>query len=923
MIMGRRCRRDRTGVVVVCFLIAVVASSQAQAQLRDRIRTAINDSDLAQLRGNVHPLARAEFDRGQVADSTRLPRVNMFFAPSPAQQTALTQLLSEQQDRASLNYHRWLTPQEFGMRFGLSQNDLSRVASWLESRGFVVHDIPASRNAISFSGSAAQVASAFGTAIHRYVVNGSPHYANAGEPSVPAALAGLISGFSGLNDFRPKPKMLRRMDTRPRPNFTDGTTNHFLAPADFELIYNVTPLYGHGIDGTGQKIAIVGQSDVQLDDIREFRSLMGLPTNDPQIVLVPGSGDPGMRDGDLQEADLDLEWAGAVARNATLIYVNSPNAWDSLHYAVQYNIAPVVSVSYGRCEPDFSSSDVQAFLALGQQANAQGQTIVVASGDSGAAACDNPFTQQATQGLAVSLPGSLPYVTAVGGTEFNEASGTYWDTTNNAANASVLSYIPEIAWNDSFSGFGLEATGGGASRLFSKPLWQSGPGVPDDSARDIPDVSFSASANHDGYLVCDESYNSTTNTFTPVCPNGFYGGFAAVGGTSAPTPAFAGIVALLNQSMNLPQGNINYILYSLARLAAGPVHDITSGDNLVACRTNPSSPDCPTSGSIAGYMGYNTGTGYDLATGLGSVDASALIGAWPSISLSPDFEITVSPSSLTLNRGSVATAEIVVNDVGGMTGVPSLACSVPTGFVGVTCSIAPRGGNIFTLTLASSNNAQFASGNIAIRTRASARAPNSPAAPIPAHGLWLNPLYARGTVSLPLAVCLLIAFVAIGGHFSRRASGRTRFAPFFALACGVAALLGCAGATSPDGGPAQALSVAASLQLAPQSAMLGQNQQQQFTASMENSSNGSFLWSVSPSVGSGSAAASNSAAAVYTAPSVINARQMVTLTATNVADPTKQASATILLLPPESGAIQVTGNLNGLTHTVALSLTVN
>ena len=890
--------------------------------MQDRIRTPISDSESTQLRGNVHALARAEFDRGKVADSKLLPRVTIFFTPSPSQQTVLNQLLSAQQDRTSPNYHRWITPQEFGIRFGLSSNDLSKITAWLESRGFVVQEIPASRNAISFSGSAAQVAAAFGTAIHRYVVNGQQHYANAGEPFVPSALAGLVSGFAGLNDFRPRPKVLRRMDARPRPDFTDGMTDHFLAPADFELIYNVTPLYGRGIDGTGQKIAIVGQTDVQVSDIRQFRSLMGLGANDPQVVLVPGSADPGMLDGDLQEADLDLEWAGAVARNATLIYVNSVNAWDSLHYAVTQNIAPVISVSYAACEADFSSSDVQAFLALGQQANAQGQTIVVASGDSGAAGCDSPFTQQATHGLAVALPGSLPYVTAVGGTAFNEASGSYWNTTNNAANGSVISYIPEVAWNDSFSGFGIEATGGGVSTLFSKPLWQSGPGVPNDGARDVPDISFSASANHDGYLICDETYNSTSNTFTPVCPNGSYGGFAAVGGTSAPTPAFAGIVALLNQSMNSPQGNINYTLYSLASITASPVHDITSGDNLVACQTNPSSPNCPTTGGSAGYMGYSAGPGYDLATGLGSVDASALINAWPSAGLSPDFEITVSPSSLTLNRGSNATAEIAVNDVGGMTGVPSLACNVPAVFTGVTCSIAPRGGNIFTLTLASSNSAaQLAPAvNIAPGARAGAQTANPVAMPSAAAGIWLSLFRARGAASFPFAACLLTV-VVICGCVSRHANSRARLAPLLALACCVAGLIGCVGATSHDSGSAQALNLAASLQLTPQSAVLGQNQQQQFTASMGNSSNASFTWSVSPSVGSSNA--SSSAAIVYVAPSVISASQTVALTATSVGDPGQQASANILLLPPEAGAIQVTGSLNGTTHTVAIALKVN
>ena len=456
-------------------LLFVAAISHAQGVPENRIRTAISDSDVRQVQGNVHPLARPEFDRGKIADSTLLPRVTIFFKPSPSQQAALSRLLSEQQDRSSPNYHRWITPQEFGASFGLSQNDLAQVTSWLESRGFVVSDIPASHNAVSFSGSAAQVAAAFGTSIHRYAQNGEEHYANLTEPSIPAALAGVISGIAGLNDFRPKPRVIRRNLAGAKPDFTDGTTTHFLSPADFSVIYDVQPLYSRGINGTGQKIAIVGQSDIQISDIREFRSLMGLPANDPQVVLAPGSSDPGMKDGDLQEADLDLEWAGAIAQNATLIYVNAMSAWDSLQYAITSDLAPVISISYSACEVlEFSSSDAQSFALLGQQANAQGQTIVAASGDSGAAGCDPLFATQATKGLAVSMPASMPYVTAVGGTEFNEGSGTYWNTTNNGNNGSVLSYIPEISWNESIVGLGIEATGGGASTFFTKPSWQSG-----------------------------------------------------------------------------------------------------------------------------------------------------------------------------------------------------------------------------------------------------------------------------------------------------------------------------------------------------------------------------------------------------------------------------------------------------------------
>jgi subtilase family serine protease len=887
---------------VVGSLLFVGAISHAQEVPESRIRAAISDSDVRQIQGNVHPLARPEFDRGKIADSTLLPRITIYFKPSSSQQAALSQLLSGQQDRSSPNYHRWITPQEFGARFGLSQNDLAQVTSWLESRGFVVRDIPASRNALSFSGSAAQVAAAFGTSIHRYAQNGEEHYANVTDPSIPAALAGVISGVAGLNDFRPKPRVIRRNLAAATPNFTDGTTTHFLAPADFSVIYDVQPLYSRGINGSGQKIAIVGQSDIQISDIRQFRSLMSLPANDPQVVLVPGSSDPGMKDGSLQEADLDLEWAGAIAQNATLIYVNAMSAWDSLQYAITSDLAPVISVSYSACESEVLS-DVPWFTLLGQQANAQGQTIVAASGDTGAAGCDPLFATQATKGLAVSMPSSMPYVTGVGGTKFNEGSGTYWNTTNNGNNLSALSYIPEISWDESMVGLGIEGTGGGASTLFTKPSWQSGPGVPNDGVRDVPDISFSASADHDGYVVCDESYNATTKAFTPVCPSGPFGGFDAVGGTSAGTPALAAIVALLNQSMNSPQGNINAVLYRLASLSASPLHDITSGGNVVPCQTNPPTIGCPTSGSGAGSMGYSAGPGYDMATGLGSIDANALVSAWSSVALPPDFDISVAPANITLKRGNSGTAQITVNHVGGLTGVPALSCNVPVIFQGVTCSIASSGANTFTLTLTSLNSTSelFPAGN----TRPGAQ-PSS----------LRNLSYEGDGRTYPLAAWLLFGSMAIFWCTCRPASGRAKLASLVGVACVAAALIGCAGGTS--GGSQNSPN---GVQLSPQSVALGQNDYQQFTASLPNSTNGSFTWAVSPSIGN--VTNSNSAAAVYTAPSVISGSQIITMTATSVSDPTKQASARIQLFPPEAGAIQVTGSLNGMSHTVAITLSVN
>jgi pro-kumamolisin-like protein/subtilase family protein len=922
-------------ILALASLLFAARVSRGQDVPHDRIGAAVRDSEVQQIHGNVHPLAQAQFDRGKVADSAVLPRITMFFAPSSSQQAALSQFLSEQQDRSSPNYHLWITPQEFGTRFGLSQNDLGKVVSWLESHGFAVQDIPASRNAVSFSGSASQVAAAFQTSIHRYVRNGESHYANSVEPSVPAALAGVISGVAGLNDFRPMPRAIRRAASSAKPDFTDGTTTHFLAPADFAAIYDVQPLYGRGINGSGQKIAVVGQSDIQLGDIREFRSLMGLPANDPQIVLVPGSADPGMQNGDLQEADLDLEWAGAVAQDAALIYVNSTNAWDSLQYAITNDVAPVISVSYGACEPLFSRSDVQYFMLVGQQANAQGQTIIVSSGDSGAANCDDLLEPRATQGLAVSMPASLPYVTAVGGTEFSEGSGTYWNTTNDSNNGSAFSYIPEISWNDSLAGYEIEATGGGASTLFTKPFWQSGIGVPNDGVRDLPDISLSASASHDSYLICDETFNATANTFTPVCPTGSFGGFAAVGGTSASAPVFAGIVALLNQSMNSPQGNINYLLYRLASLSPNALHDITSGSNAVPCQTNPASPDCVTGGSGAGFLGYLAGPGYDMATGLGSVDANVLISAWPSVTLPPDFDISVSPAKITLNRGQTATAEITINNVGGLTGSASLACNVPAIFLGVTCSIASKGPNVFTLTLTTSNNAAALFPMTSPQTGARFAAPIG--APVhqrsgiagarpPLLGIFS---YTSGAGSYPFAVCLLMGGIAVWWCARQSASGRARLAGIFGVACSVAALLGCAGATSSGNGgsnaSAQLVNASDSLQLTPKSAVLGASTQQQFTATMGKSSSISVNWSLSPALGSITPAANSggSAIAFYAAPSGFSANQSLTITATSVADPTKQASANILLVAAQSGAIQVTGSVSGVSHTLAISLNVN
>jgi uncharacterized protein (TIGR03437 family) len=247
--------------------------------------------------------------------------------------------------------------------------------------------------------------------------------------------------------------------------------------------------------------------------------------------------------------------------------------------------------------------------AWAQQANAQGITWFNAAGDSGGADCVRG-TSTSNGGLAVDLPAAVPEVTGIGGTQFDEAGGSYWNRTHGTDGVSALGYIPETVWNDNSAD--PSSGGGGASVFFAKPSWQSGPGVPNDGARDVPDVSLSSSADHDGYLVYMD------------------GGLHVFGGTSAATPAFAGIAALLNQYLvssgvqSTPGlGNMNPRLYSLAQSVPGAFHDVTKGSNIVTVNCGSRARNC-----TSGAYGFAAGDGYDQASGLGSVDAYTLITSW-------------------------------------------------------------------------------------------------------------------------------------------------------------------------------------------------------------------------------------------------------------------------------------------------------
>ncbi len=403
----------------------------------------------------------------------------MFLKPSAPQQADLDQLLADQQNPSSPNYRKWLTPEEFGDRFGLNNSDISKISAWLTMQGLEVKTVGRANNWISFDGAADKVGRALHASIHRYRTGGADHYANAGDVSVPEALADVAAGFLGLDDFQPQ-SALRGFQPL-GPDYTSATGRHYLAPQDFSTIYNLAPL-AQGYDGSGQSIAVVGQSAILLSDIRTFRTRFGLPANDPKILTY--STDPGFT-GDQLEGNLDVEWAGALAPKATIYYVYGQSAFSAAIAAISANLAPVISISYGACEINVG---VAAARGIFQQANAQGITVINSSGDSGAAGCDiqelEPF---ASRGRYVAFPADIPEVTGVGGTQFNEGTGTYWSSTNSTVLGSALSYIPEISWNESDQ-FGLGSSGGGASVFIGKPAWQSGPGVPNDNARECRDI---------------------------------------------------------------------------------------------------------------------------------------------------------------------------------------------------------------------------------------------------------------------------------------------------------------------------------------------------------------------------------------------------------------------------------------------------
>ncbi|HWZ97945.1 MAG TPA: Ig-like domain repeat protein [Candidatus Dormibacteraeota bacterium] len=674
---------------------------------------AVNSQQRVTLSGNVHPLAQARFDHGAVADSTPAPRLLLLLRRSPQQESALQEFLLQVHRPGTPTFHAWLKPEQFAAKFGPSDADVTTVTNWLKSQGFANLHLSKAKNFLEFSGTAGQLRNAFQTEIHSYIINGEEHHANNSDPQIPSDLAPIVAGLVTLNDFPAKSHATilgtAKMDSATHKIIADWTFRqglYPLAPADFAVQYNLNSLYSASTNGSGVSIGIISASNVDPSVVATYRTFFSLPANPVNVVL--DGADPGLNSA-AGEAYLDVELAGAVAPNAKIVlYTSLGNTVQNGLYlaalrAVDDDEATVLSTSYGLCEQDLGSSGNLFWSTVWQQAAAQGQTSFVSAGDGGSAGCDNfNIPQPASRGLAVSGFASTPWNIAVGGTDFayqsyagteaqqNAELATFWKNpvTPPLPSESLLKRIPEQPWNRAFGlnlsnanppdlasivggsggasscATGTDASDGTFSSCTSghpKPSWQSGTGVPTDGVRDLPDISlFAASGENDTfYPIC------VVSTQCVVTSDGF--SFSGAGGTSASSPAMAGIMALINQKFGR-QGQANYILYALAAQHPSVFHDITIGSNNVPCQSG--SPNCTAStrndntNGLLTLGNYYSTAGYDQASGLGTVDAAALIANWNSIHFTAtNTSLSVNPTTFT--HGTVATVTANVTGTGG------------------------------------------------------------------------------------------------------------------------------------------------------------------------------------------------------------------------------------------------------------------
>jgi len=740
-------------LLLLVILLTVSGVAQTVA-IPSRIAGVIDETSRQSLAGSAPRAIKSAHDLGALESTHPFNRMVLILEPGLDQQASLKSLVDSLHNKNSANYHKWLKPEEFAAKFGPSDEDLAKVEAWLQSHGMTPTAVGRGRQWIEFSGTVQQVNGAFGTSMHRFEVNGQTHIANASDLSIPRALTPVVAGVLSLNDFRTQPAhsnlvtvkrnsqgMLAPINSN--TTSTDGNGNYFyqLSPSDFQTIYNSSPLLKSGNDGTGISIAIAGRSDISLADVQSFRQTFGLAQKDPNIILNgidPGIPPPG---NDLVESTLDVEWAGASAPGSTINLVESASSDTtdgidlSSAYIVDNAVSPIVSVSYGTCEGLLGPSENQFYNALWEQAAAEGLTVFVSTGDGGAAQCDadlqNNYLEPqgpALYGPSVSGLSSTPYNVAVGGTQFNEAgnNSTYWSLNNSNVFETALGYIPEQAWNEScdptlpqtgtncINGqtyYVLEGGGGGPSNCsqesvdgegnvtcisgYPKPSWQVGVGVPSDSVRDLPDLALNASPDDEGYLLCVfGSCQTSTLNGQQVLEQA-----SIIGGTSASAPSMAGIMALVEQKNGAYQGQANYVFYKLAAMDTLTSCDssaMTSPGQSTTCVFNDITLGSNSDPGLPGYATptaeWTAGVGYDLATGLGTVNAANMVAQWGNISLAGS-ATTLTTTGTSVAHGQPLPIKISI--------APASGSSIPTGDVAL---VTDKYGAVGQVTLDATGN---------------------------------------------------------------------------------------------------------------------------------------------------------------------------------------------------------------------------
>src|ERR1017187_3434199 len=460
------------------------------------ITAAIDESQLIRLRGNTRPEANPKNDRGRVEDSFPMEHMLLQLKRAPELEREFDQYIDGLTDKRSPNFRHWMLAAEQGEKYGLAQQDIDSITGWLGSHGFSVGYVYPNLMVIDFSGTAGQIREAFHTEIHYLEVKGEQYFANMSTPQIPRALAPAVVGVVSMHNFKPQQMRVPRV----RKDYTfSGCTNgingtggncYALVPADFQTIYNLNPLYQQGINGTGQTITIVEDSDTYTpsggtNDVTVYRNTFLSKWSGTVTTVHPtGSAactDPGTNAAD-GEADLDAEVASAIAPNAAIVVATCADTTTfggllAIENLVTSATPPaIISMSYGECEAFNGAASNAAFYTAFQTGATAGTSVFTSSGDSGASGCAPAYTggsSEAFPGIGITGWGETVYNVSVGGTDFEDAYNareanpaipisTYWNTSNTITDGSAKSYVPEIPWNDSCSGYLLSNYEGAA-----------------------------------------------------------------------------------------------------------------------------------------------------------------------------------------------------------------------------------------------------------------------------------------------------------------------------------------------------------------------------------------------------------------------------------------------------------------------------